>query len=78
MIVNATSAAVTSTDTFKWAYDNWGVDLKSGIYGESKLERQQLHQPCSDLSKKSLRKTIKLVAVQLEILTKLINSINRN
>ena len=41
MIVNATSAAVTSTDTFKWAYDNWGVDLKSGIYGESKLERQQ-------------------------------------
>ena len=41
MIVNATSAAVTSTDTFKWAYDNWGIDLKAGIYGESKLERQQ-------------------------------------
>ena len=41
MIVNATSAAVTSTDTFKWAYDNWGIDLKAGIYGESELERQQ-------------------------------------
>ena len=41
MIVNATFAAVTSTDTFKWAYDNWGIDLKAGIYGESKLERQQ-------------------------------------
>ena len=39
--MNATSATVTSTDTFKWAYDNWGIDLKAGIYGESKLERQQ-------------------------------------
>ena len=41
MVGNATFAAVTSTDTFKWAYDNWGIDLKAGIYGESKLERQQ-------------------------------------
>lgn len=41
MVANATFAAVTSTDTFKWAYDNWGIDLKAGIYGESKLERQQ-------------------------------------
>ena len=41
MVANVTFAAVTSTDTFKWAYDNWGIDLKAGIYGESKLERQQ-------------------------------------